>query len=50
MRFPEATTMENFDFIATMMDLITDLLDFLFQWLGNALANTGRAAVDNSIR
>ncbi|HPF40885.1 MAG TPA: hypothetical protein P5081_07290 [Phycisphaerae bacterium] len=42
--------MADFDFLATMIDLVTNLLDFLFQWLGMAIAETGRAAMTNAIR
>jgi len=42
--------MENLDFVQTMIDMITSVLDFLFQWLSIALANSGRVPLDNAIR
>lgn len=42
--------MADFDFVTTMIGMITAILDFLFQWLGMALAETGRAATDTAIR
>ena len=42
--------MEDFDFITAMIAMITSIVDFLFQWIAMAAADTGRAALDNSIR
>lgn len=42
--------MADFDFVASMIDVITAVLEFLFQWLGMALAETGRAAMGTTIR
>lgn len=42
--------MEDFDFVTAMISMITSILDFIFQWIAMAAADTGRAALDNTIR
>lgn len=42
--------MDSFDFITAMTDMLTGLLAFIFEWIGMALDNAGRAHMDNSIR
>lgn len=35
--------MEDFDLVQSMIDMITSLIEFLFDWLRMAASNNGRA-------
>lgn len=40
----------DFDFISAMTDMLSGLIAFIFEWIGRALSDAGRAHMDDTIR